>query len=173
MNVFDKNVRNLIAEYSSDILEEIFDYVPENIEKNVIDKDDVLNVEYTFKINEKEYQVDFLLKKKDKSVKFSFALISELSNQNVSPLGLTGTGDSHLVFGSVANIFKKFIEEYSSRFEKLLFIGSKRDKNRVRLYDRFVKNSWITSNFSVDIRDENDVRFYTLTKKNHDNTENI
>ena len=144
---------------------ESFDYIPDNIEKKVYDKFDSLNVEYSFKIEEKEYQVDFILNKKTKEVKFSFALISF---DDGNPLGITNTGDSHLVFGAVANIFKKFVEDYSNQYNKIIFIGSKKDKNRTRLYDRWVKNSWLTSNFDVDIEDDFDIKYYILTKKYDD-----
>jgi hypothetical protein len=170
MKKYNNTFNSILKQYSSNIFEEMFDYVPEDIKKAVIDKGAYLNVEYSFIINEKEYQVDFMIQKQAKSVKFSFALISETDE---NPLGITGTGDSHLVFGAVANIFKRFVDEYSNRFNKITFIGSKKDKNRTRLYDRFCKTSWMKSNFDIDIEDDNDVKYYTLIKKNYDDTDNI
>ena len=159
MKTYNETYNSVFEKFIS--IEESFDYVPENIEKNVFNKADHLNIEDTFDINEKTYQVDIRIYN-DKTAKFLFALIS---GDDFNPLGITQTGDSHLVFGAVANIFKRFVSEYSDKFKKIIFIGSKKDKNRTRLYDRFVKNSWILSNFDVDIEDDFDVKYYILSKK--------
>ena len=174
MKTFNKNIQTIISEHNNIILNELFDYTPEDIQKAVIDKDNNLNIEYSFHINKKLYQVDFIINKQTKSVKFSFALLErEDENEEVHPLGITRTGDSALVFGAVANIFKQFISEYSSRFDKVVFLGSKKDISRIKLYDRFSRNSWLNSIFDVDIRDDNDVKYYTLIKKSHDDINNI
>jgi hypothetical protein len=53
------------------------------------------------------------------------------------------------------------------------FIANKNDKNRARLYDRFVTTGFIKNNFDVDIDDRDAIRKYILTPKINANDNNL
>ena len=99
-----------------------------------------------------------------------FAIIGD---EFENPLSIVGVGSSHKVFGAVANIFKRFTEEYRGEYKHIKFSAAKKDTSRVRLYDRFMKNSFVSDNFDVDIDDRDMIKFYLLTPKSNDDTQDI
>jgi len=88
----------------------------------------------SFKINRKEYDIDF--DHHDGVTDVSFTLMKPKS---LSSHGITGTGDEIPVFATVANAVGEYVEKVYPRIIKFLA----KEPSRVRLYramlDRYVK----------------------------------
>ena len=149
---------------------ESFDYTPEDIKKSERNKGHETDIEYGFYIDGYEYSVLVTIDNATKIASFIFAIIGD---EFENPLSIVGVGSSHKVFGAVANIFKRFTEEYRGEYKHIKFSAAKKDTSRVRLYDRFMKNSFVVDNFDVDIDERDMIKFYLLTPKSNDDTKNL
>jgi hypothetical protein len=152
------------------LLIESFNYVPEDVRENITENEDKLIAEYEFEINNRKYGMVISINKETGGGSLIFGLFDSEDVEN--PIGVTKTGSSHLVFSSVANLFKNFVERHKSDINKIEFSSSLKDRSRSKLYDRLVRHPWMRKNFTVDTRAWNDVKFYVLKLKN-DDSDNI
>jgi len=153
---------------------EAFDYVPENINKTLKDRGKEVDISYEFSIGRLTYDVVFSIQKDTKSTSFLFSNTNEEYEEH--PMSILNTGEkgaSQKVFGAVINIFNQFITQYIRYVKDVYFIANKNDKNRARLYDRFVTTGFIKNNFDVDIDDRDAIRKYILTPKINANDNNL
>jgi hypothetical protein len=88
----------------------------------------------TFKVNKKDYTVE-IEELKAREWEVNFHLIAEKGGMKST---VTRTGDANIVFATVVEIIKKFVE--IKKPEKIIFCSSDNTRGRNAIYARFIKN---------------------------------
>lgn len=164
------SINNLMITFEEWLMVESFNYVPEDVRENISENEDKLTAEYEFEIGNRKYGMVIAINKETGGGSVIFGLFDSEDVEN--PIGVTRTGNSHLVFSAVGNLFKGFVEKHRGDINKIEFSSSLKDRSRSKLYDKLIRHPWMRRNFSVDTRVSGDVKFYTLKLKN-DNTDTL
>ena len=88
----------------------------------------------SFKINDKEYTVNF-----DRDVAKTWGLaFSLMTKKHGIRYATTGTGNANIVFSTILATIKAFIER--EKPEEIFFDNLERSRGRTAIYTRFIKN---------------------------------